>query len=180
MRSLSTLAAAATIALALLSAGEAHAGMPDGLSYFVSPPGCVPKTDDDAERLRLNNGVWIFRDGEEDAADLLCPLDFYGNIGSFNNMQLWYIDEFDEDPPSGFAHNGHVQATLMRRDRVASGAIQVAWNDSNLGPLGHNFVNKFDVPGGPTTGKAYYLEVLLYRESDTAHVGFAGVAFDLD
>lgn len=178
MKALPTIAAAAAIALALLSAGNAHAGTPDGLNYFVSPPGCVPKTDGDADRLRLSNGVWIFRDGEVGAAYLLCPLDFYGDVGEFSNMQLWYIDDFDEN--GGFQHSGHVQASLMRRDRAASNVTQVAWNDSNLGPLGHNFVNKFDVPGGPTTGKAFYLEVLLYRESDTADVGFVGVAFDLD
>jgi len=98
------------------------------------------------------------------------------NVGVFNNLQLWYLDEHDEN--NGIY--GYVWAKLMRRDRSASGYTEVGGVSSNGGALGYNFMNNFDIPGGPTTGKAFFIEVQMYRQYDTADVGFVGLAIDLD
>lgn len=164
-----------TVAVVILSV-VTRAGTPSELNYFVSPPSCVPKSDADADRLRLSNGVSIFRDGVENAAWLICPLNFYGNVGVFNNLQLWYLDEHDEN----IGIYGYVWAKLMRRDRSASGYTEIGGVSSTGGALGYSFMNNFDIPGGPTTGKAFFIEVQMYRQYDTADVGFVGLAIDLD
>lgn len=170
----------ATLALSFASSYSANADVPSELHYMVSPPGCQPVTDADWDKLKLSNGVWAFRNGVSgSAAKLQCPVNFYGNVGDFHNIQLWYIDQFDENPSSGFAHHGYVWALLKRRSRTTSGFTDIADIDSNQGDLGYDFVNNFNVPGGPTTGRNYYIEVIMYRENPNGAVGFVGLAIDI-
>jgi hypothetical protein len=112
-------------------------------------------------------------------ARLYCPVNFYGNVGNFNNIQLWYKDDFDENPSSGFSHHGYVEAILKARQRDDAGFSEIDRVDSNQGAQGYSFVNNFSVSGGPTTGENYYVEVNMYRESTTADVAFVGFAIDI-
>ena len=168
----------AATAFWLALTGPALAGVPSALHHMVSPPSCEPVSESDRDKLMMNNGVWIFRDGETGFARLYCPVSFYGNVGQFENIQLWYIDEFDEHPPYGFAHTGYVYAELNQRDRLAPGFVTLAFADRNAGPLGHNYVN-WEIAGGPTSGHSFFVEVQMFRESSTAHVGFVGFVINI-
>jgi hypothetical protein len=159
--------------------GTAHAGLPSALHHMVTAPSCQPVTDSDRDRLELSNGAWVFRNGEDEFAMLYCPISFYGSVGQFNNLQLWYVDDYDETPPYGFANYGYVEAKLMSRSRTQPGATLVAAVASNDGQLGYNYVNEANVPGGPTTGKSYYVELRMYREHPNADVAFVALAIDI-
>ena len=165
---------AATFTLLLAGANAAFA-TPSGLHYMVHPASCQPKSAADANRLEMNNGVWLFRDGvEQQAAKLYCPVSFYGDSGAFAAIQLWYIDQFNEFG-TPFSHSGYVQADLKSRERTTAGFTQLATIASNDGQLGHSYTYKY-IGGGPDFGRNYYVEVTMWRENDNADVGFVGLA----
>jgi len=164
----------------LCAAQVSLADLPEGLHYMVSPPSCQPASDADRDRLRMVNGVWVFRSNVADVtAHLFCPVNFYGNVGVFNNIQLWYKDDFEEHPQSGFAHFGYVEAILKARLREDSGWVEIDRVDSNSGPQGYGFVNNFGISGGPETGEGYFVDVVMWREYATGDVAFAGLAIDI-
>ena len=157
-----------------------QADVPEQLSYMVSPAGCQPVSDADHSRLRMTHGVWVFRNNVANVvANLYCPVNFYGNVGAFNNIQLWYKDDFEENPSYGFAHHGYVEAILKARERTASGSFEIDRVDSNQGAQGYSYVNNFGISGGPATGENYHVLVRMYRESTSGDVAFVGLAIDI-
>ena len=153
-----------------------YAGVPEQLHYMVSPAGCMPATDRDADNLRFVNGVWILDSNATSVtAILMCPINFYGNVGDFNNIQLWYR----ANAPSPYSI---VRARLMTRNRNAPGSSQLAVvSTENSNDAGYGFVNNNNVGAGPTTGNNFYLDVLLFRNSiqSPGDVAFIGLAIDI-
>lgn len=161
----------------LMSSSLVSAGVPDGLHYMVSPVSCHPEGSTDEARLRYVNGAWTFKDSAQNgSAYLVCPLSFYGNVGEFDNFQLWY---------SARANNPYsvVRATLMSRNRNLPGATAIATvSTEDATTSGYGFVNKFDINRGTETGENYYVRVLLFRNTNqqSGNVAFTGLAIDLD
>ncbi len=166
-----------TVVVSITILSSAYAGVPADLHYMVSPPSCQPATSADREALQLTNGVWrIDSNDSRVTARLLCPVNFYGNTGSFNNLQLWY----KANAPSPYSV---VRAILKSRERSQSGFSEidrVSTEDTNNS--GYGFVNKFIIgSAGPFTGRNYFVEVVLFRNNaqNPGDVAFVGLAIDI-
>lgn len=175
-----TLTLLPVLGLFFINNQSALAGVPESLHYMVSPASCQPVTDTDSSRLKMSNGTWVLKaSSNARTAKLYCPVNFYGTAGSFNNIQLWYQDAFNENPGSGFSHHGYVQAFLNKRNRSQSGFSTVASIDSNQGQNGYSYVNNFNISDGPTTGFNYYIEITMYRKEGNSGIAFIGLAIDI-
>jgi hypothetical protein len=166
-----------TIVASIIISNSAYAGVPAELHYMVSPPSCQPATSADRETLQLINGVWRIDSNDDNASALLiCPVNFYGNTGSFFNLQLWY-------KANTASTNSLVRAILKSRGRSQSGSVEidrVSTEDANN--PGYGFVNKFIIgSAGPFTGRNYFVEVFLSRNKDqnSGDVAFVGLAIDI-